>query len=134
MSPTHNRSSVLQPFECGNVVEMLNRMIFDFYPALPHVWTVHNFRNIFKNTKSYTQLKNISRATFKAYRHTSRAWRNKKTQKKSRNLSMYNDIQWYSILHWQLYARWRCSHHKSCLKYCWFIFIIQCPMYVTSAI
>ena len=41
MSPTHNRSSVLQPFECGNAVEMLNRIIFDFYPALPHVIGIH---------------------------------------------------------------------------------------------
>ena len=37
MSPTLNGSSVLQRFECGNVVEIRNRIMFDFYPGLPHI-------------------------------------------------------------------------------------------------
>ena len=35
MSPTLNKSSVLECIECGNVIEKSNGM-FDFYPALPH--------------------------------------------------------------------------------------------------
>ena len=30
-------SFALQRFECGNVVELRNRILFDFYPELPHV-------------------------------------------------------------------------------------------------
>ena len=38
MSPTLNGSSVLQRFERGNVVEMCNGTMFDFYLRLPHVY------------------------------------------------------------------------------------------------
>ena len=38
MSPTLNGRSVLQHFERGNVIEMRNRIIFDFYPGLPHIY------------------------------------------------------------------------------------------------
>ena len=38
MSPALNGSSVLQRFECGNAVETRNRMMFDFYPGLPHMY------------------------------------------------------------------------------------------------
>jgi len=37
MSPALNRSSVLQPFERSNVVEIRNGIMFDFYLRLPHV-------------------------------------------------------------------------------------------------
>ena len=37
MSPTLNGSTVLQHFERGNEVEICNRIIFDFYPGLPHI-------------------------------------------------------------------------------------------------
>ena len=37
MSPTFNRSSTLQCFERGNMVEIRNGMMFDFYPGLPHI-------------------------------------------------------------------------------------------------
>ena len=33
MSPTLNKSSVLQRFECGNVVEICNHKMFDFLPG-----------------------------------------------------------------------------------------------------
>jgi len=32
MSPTLNRSSVLQRFEYGNAIEVCNRIMFDLYP------------------------------------------------------------------------------------------------------
>ena len=35
--PTLNGSSVLQRFEHSNVVEIRNRIVFDFYPGLPHI-------------------------------------------------------------------------------------------------
>ena len=38
MSPTLNRSTALQHFECGNAIEMRNGLMFDFYPGLPHVF------------------------------------------------------------------------------------------------
>ena len=38
MSPALNRSSALQHFEHGNVVEISNGIMFDFYPRLPHVY------------------------------------------------------------------------------------------------
>ena len=37
MSPTLNRSSALERFECSNVIELHNEIMFDFYPGLPHV-------------------------------------------------------------------------------------------------
>ena len=36
MSPTLNGSSALQHFECSNVIEIRNGIMFDFYPGLPH--------------------------------------------------------------------------------------------------
>ena len=38
MSPTLNRSSALQHFECDNVVEIRNKIILDFYLGLPHMY------------------------------------------------------------------------------------------------
>ena len=38
MSPVHNGSSVLQRFERGNVFAISNRIMFDFYLGLPHLW------------------------------------------------------------------------------------------------
>ena len=35
-SPTFNRSFALQRFECSIEVELRNRIMFDFYPGLPH--------------------------------------------------------------------------------------------------
>ena len=37
MSPAFNGSSVLQCFECGNMVEICNGIMFHFYPGLPHI-------------------------------------------------------------------------------------------------
>ena len=36
MSPGLNRSSVLQCFECGIVIEICNGTTFNFYLGLPH--------------------------------------------------------------------------------------------------
>ena len=37
MSPALNGSSALLLFERGNVVEIHNGIMFDFYPGLPHL-------------------------------------------------------------------------------------------------
>ena len=37
MNPALNGSSALQRFERGNAVEIRNRIMFGFYPGLPHV-------------------------------------------------------------------------------------------------
>ena len=39
MSPTHNGSTVLQRFECGNAIEIRNGIMFGVYPGLPCVPT-----------------------------------------------------------------------------------------------
>ena len=39
MTPTGNGSTVLQHFECGNAIELCNRIMFNFYPGLPHMYT-----------------------------------------------------------------------------------------------
>ena len=36
-SPTPNGSSALQCFEHSNAIEICNGIMFDFYPALPHI-------------------------------------------------------------------------------------------------
>ena len=38
MSPTLNGNTALQRFEHSNVVEIHNRMMFDFYLGLPHMY------------------------------------------------------------------------------------------------
>ena len=38
MSPALNGSSVLERFECSNVIEIRNRIMFDFCPGLPHIY------------------------------------------------------------------------------------------------
>ena len=40
MSPTHNGSSVLQCFERGNAIKIHNRIMFDFYLGLPHMYVM----------------------------------------------------------------------------------------------
>ena len=37
MSFALNGSSALERFEHGNVIEIRNRIMFDFYPGLPHI-------------------------------------------------------------------------------------------------
>ena len=37
MSPSLNGSCALQHFEHGNMVELCNRIMFDFYPGLSHM-------------------------------------------------------------------------------------------------
>ena len=37
MSPALNGSTAIQHFERGNVVEIRNGIMFDFYPGLPHM-------------------------------------------------------------------------------------------------
>ena len=46
MSPTLNRSSVLQHFEYGNAIEVCNRIMFDLYP--------HVYCHIYSNFLSHT--------------------------------------------------------------------------------
>ena len=41
MSPTLNRSSAIQRFEGNDVIEICDRLTFDFYTGLPHVWGIH---------------------------------------------------------------------------------------------
>ena len=38
MSPTLNESTALQRFKRGNVVEIRNEIMFDFYLGLPHIY------------------------------------------------------------------------------------------------
>ena len=40
MSPALNGSSGLERFECSNAIEIRNRIMFDFYPGLPHAGSV----------------------------------------------------------------------------------------------
>ena len=37
MSPTRNRRTVLQRFECGKAIIIHNKIMFNFYLALPHM-------------------------------------------------------------------------------------------------
>ena len=37
MTPTLNKSSVLERFERGNAIEIRNGIMFNFYPELPHI-------------------------------------------------------------------------------------------------
>ena len=41
MSPAFNRSSALERFEHSNEIEIHNRIMFDFYPGLPHIHTIY---------------------------------------------------------------------------------------------
>ena len=52
MSPALNGSSALQCFEHGNVVEICNGTMFDFYPRLPHIYHVLYTKPI-EGTKMY---------------------------------------------------------------------------------
>ena len=45
ITPTLNGSSALQHFECGNMIEICNRIMFNFYPGLPRVLDVASFPN-----------------------------------------------------------------------------------------
>ena len=42
MSPALNGSTALQRFEHNNAVDIRNGIMFDFYPGLPHVYTIHS--------------------------------------------------------------------------------------------
>ena len=42
MGPTPNRSSALQRFECVNALEIRNGIMFNFYPGLPHIYTIRS--------------------------------------------------------------------------------------------
>ena len=44
MSPVLNGSSALQWFECSNAIEIHNRIMFDFYPGLPHIVSVEKHK------------------------------------------------------------------------------------------
>ena len=37
MTPTLNESSALERFERSNAIAVWNRIMFDFYPGLPHI-------------------------------------------------------------------------------------------------
>ena len=57
MSPALKRSSVLQHFECGNVIEIRNEIMFDFYPGLPHcVYIVLDYMCMFTWFLVYTRM------------------------------------------------------------------------------
>ena len=37
MSPALNGNTALQCLECGNMIEIHNKIMLDFYPGLPHI-------------------------------------------------------------------------------------------------
>ena len=43
MSPALNGSSTLERFKYSNASEICNRMMFDFYPGLPHIQLLHRY-------------------------------------------------------------------------------------------
>ena len=43
MSPALNRSSALKRFERGNAVKIRKRIMFHFYPELPHIRLKYNY-------------------------------------------------------------------------------------------
>ena len=45
MSHALNGSLALQCFEHVNAVELRNRIMFDFYPGLPHMYVAHSTNN-----------------------------------------------------------------------------------------
>ena len=49
MSPTLNRSTVLQHFEQGNAIEIHNGIMFDFYPRLPHPYCTTSYIEVEEN-------------------------------------------------------------------------------------
>ena len=46
MNPALNGSSVLECFEHGNVMEICNGIMFDFYPGLPHIYCMNSLFGI----------------------------------------------------------------------------------------
>ena len=50
MSPTLNKSSALQRFECGNAIEIRNEIMFDYYLRLPHMY----YANVIEGHKTIT--------------------------------------------------------------------------------
>ena len=46
VSPALNGSSTLQCFECGNAVQIRNRIMFDFYLGLPHITNRHLWTSV----------------------------------------------------------------------------------------
>ena len=44
MSPAHNGSTALQRFESSNKFAIRNGIMFNFYPGLPHILIVAQFR------------------------------------------------------------------------------------------
>ena len=51
MSPALNGSFVPQHFECGNAVEIRNKIMFDFYPGLSHMSDVESNEKIERNKR-----------------------------------------------------------------------------------
>ena len=46
-----NRSTALQRFKSGNVVEIGNGIMFDFYPGLPHMHAcIHTYIHTYQQT------------------------------------------------------------------------------------
>ena len=43
MSPALNESSTLECFERSNASEIRNGIMFDFYPGLPHIYTLYMY-------------------------------------------------------------------------------------------
>ena len=41
MSPALNGSSALEHYEHGNAIEIRKRIMFDFYPGLPHILCIN---------------------------------------------------------------------------------------------
>ena len=68
MSPALSRSTALQRFKCGNAVEIRNRMMFNFYLALPHdseteissgyeiLYALFNYNFMYKHLIGFTSL------------------------------------------------------------------------------
>ena len=70
MSPTLNGSSALEHYERGNVIEICNGIMFNFYPGLPQLYSVdqdlysHHYGLVYIQTLLYYH----SRITWTCYK------------------------------------------------------------------
>ena len=59
MSPTFNGSFALQRFERDNAINIRNRIMFDFYPGLPHILFQEHLKVLGKGRLSRTLTKSV---------------------------------------------------------------------------
>ena len=50
MSPALNGSSAVERFKHGNAIELCNRIMFDFYPGLPHLCILYVYIHVHTST------------------------------------------------------------------------------------